>query len=125
MLPVCIALLAAIGVYVSAVMLRKQLRGERGQLSEPSVVMTSRARAAGVPNALLGLGFYIAVLASSAFLTNRLIWEAVFGASLLAAGMSVFLAYSLLFVTRMPCPLCWTGHIINWTLVVLLLLVRP
>jgi uncharacterized membrane protein len=33
-----------------------------------------------------------------------------------AGGVSAVLAYSLLFVTRMPCTYCWTSHAINWTL---------
>jgi uncharacterized membrane protein len=26
---------------------------------------------------------------------------------------SIYLAYSLLFVTKIPCPLCFAGHTIN------------
>ena len=33
-----------------------------------------------------------------------------------AAGTSVLLAYSLLFITRRECPYCWTSHLMNWTL---------
>lgn len=115
-----IAVLAIAGIYVSVYMLRKQLRGARGELTEPSVVMTARAKATGVPNSLLGLIFYLAVLAATPFLSIHAVWVVVLGAALLAAVFSVFLAYSLLFVTRMPCPYCWTGHVINWLLLVLL-----
>jgi uncharacterized membrane protein len=39
-------------------------------------------------------------------------------AALMAAGVSVVLAYSLLFVTKMPCVYCWTSHAVNWMLAV-------
>jgi uncharacterized membrane protein len=117
MLTALIACLAAVGIYVSAQMLRKQLRAERGELIEPSVVTTARAKAMGVPNSLLGLAFYLVVLFATPFLSNHLVWLPVFAASMLAAALSLFLAYSLLFVTRMPCALCWTGHVINCILV--------
>jgi uncharacterized membrane protein len=119
-----IAVLALVGIYVSGSMLSKQLRGARGELTEPSVVMTSRAKVTGVPNALIGLIFYLALLVATPFLPNHLVWIAAFAAASLAAGLSCFLAYSLLFITRMPCAYCWTGHIINWLLLPVLLLVR-
>jgi hypothetical protein len=39
----------------------------------------------------------------------------------------VVLAYSLLFVTRMPCVYCWTSHVVNWALAVALtvLVINP
>ena len=36
-----------------------------------------------------------------------------------AAAFSAYLAYSLLVVTRMSCTYCWTGHVVNWSLIVL------
>jgi hypothetical protein len=27
----------------------------------------------------------------------------------------------LLFITRMPCAFCWTGHAVNWSLLALLI----
>jgi uncharacterized membrane protein len=35
---------------------------------------------------------------------------------LFAAATSVYLAYSLLYVTKRACPYCWAGHVVNWLL---------
>ena len=53
------------------------------------------------------------------------VWLAALGASLFAAGFSLYLAYSLLFVTRMPCLYCWTSHAVNWLLPLLIFGARP
>lgn len=121
-----ILLLCAVGLYASGFMFGKSLRARRGQLSEPSVVETPRARVVGgVPNAALGLAYYAALAIGVAFLHVPGVWVAAFAASLAAALLSVYLAYSLLFVTRMPCPYCWTLHAVNAALVVALLFARP
>ena len=117
-----ITALCAIGLYASVFMLRKSRRAQRGQLTEPSVVQTQRARIfAGQPNALYGSAYYPLVIAGVWLLHGRavLFLEAI---ALLAAATSLYLAYSLLFVTRMSCPFCWTAHIINWSLAPLLLI---
>ncbi len=120
-----IAALCLIGLYAATFMLRKQVRAALGALKEPSVVQSPRARVAGVPNALFGLLYYAALLAVTPFLQRALVWEAALGASAIAATFSLYLAYSLLFVTRLPCAYCWTGHAVNWSLFLLLLLARP
>jgi uncharacterized membrane protein len=43
----------------------------------------------------------------------------------LAAVSSAYLAYSLAFVTRMPCTYCWSAHAINLALPIVLFLARP
>ena len=78
----------------------------------------------GPPNSLLGLFFYLALLLMTPFLSNPVVWMLATVASTLAAALSVYLAYSLLFVTRMPCAYCWTGHVINWLLLGLLIVRR-
>ncbi|MGZ3520142.1 MAG: vitamin K epoxide reductase family protein [Vulcanimicrobiaceae bacterium] len=115
-----ITALCAIGLYASVFMLRKSMRAERGELAEPSVVQTERARLfGGQPNAVYGAVYYLLVIAGVWLLHGRamLFLETI---ALLAAGTSAYLAYSLLFVTRMSCPYCWTAHAINWTLALLL-----
>lgn len=112
-----ITVLCGVGLYVSVFMLAKTRRGERGELSEPSVVQTPRARLfVNTPNALLGVVYYAAVAAGIWVIHAPLLWSALIIASVLAAVTSAYLAYSLLFVTRMPCPYCWTSHAINWML---------
>jgi uncharacterized membrane protein len=64
---------------------------------------------------------YYPALAVGVWLPGTLAAWAVCAAAVLAAAVSVVLAYSLLFQTKMPCPYCWTAHGINWGLVVLVL----
>jgi uncharacterized membrane protein len=123
---VTMLLLCGIGLYASAFMARKAGRAARGELMEPSVVATPRARAVGgIPNAAIGLAYYAAVALALPFLQVPLVWVLVLAAAAGAAAFSAYLAYSLLFVTRMPCVYCWTGHVVNWSLVLLAVLARP
>lgn len=112
--------LCAVGFYASAFMANKARRAARGELEEPSVVQSPAARLVGrVPNAVFGLIYYpcVALAVALPLDASR---KLAFLASLLAAAMSLFLAYSLLFRTKRPCPYCWTAHVINWMLPVLL-----
>lgn len=111
-----ITLLCAVGFYASVFMLRKSVRDARGELDEPSVVQTPRAKLfAGVPNALFGALYYPALALVAWFGAGALLLAAV-AAALAAALTSVYLGYSLLFVTRRSCPYCWTAHTVNWLL---------
>jgi len=114
---VTMLVLCGIGFYASAFMARKAARGARGELTEPSVVLTSRARVAGgVSNAAIGLAYYAALALCVPFLQFGFVgWPALVAATG-AAAFSVYLAYSLLFVTRMPCVYCWTSHVVNFSL---------
>ncbi|MFN2528116.1 MAG: vitamin K epoxide reductase family protein [Candidatus Baltobacteraceae bacterium] len=115
---IIITALCALGLYASVFMFRKARLAQAGGLAEPSVVQQPAARLfAGLPNALLGIFYYLA-LGVLIWLAPRLC-AAFFAASALAALTSAYLAYSLLFRTRMPCPFCWTSHGINWMLVLL------
>ena len=75
-----------------------------------------RARLLGVPNALLGLALY-GVLSAGLVMA----WPAtlLFGLTLPAVAMSVFLGYSLI-VNKRECRICWAGHIANFVLSALL-----
>ena len=104
-------------------MLAKTRRAERGELDEASVVESPRARLyGGVPNALLG-GIYYPALALAIWLAPAVPALAfpILTVAGLAAATSLVLAYSLLFVTRRPCPYCWTAHAVNWSLALLCL----
>jgi uncharacterized membrane protein len=112
-----IVLLCGVGLYASAFMYRKARLAQRRQLQEPSVVDSPRARVAGgIPNAAIGIVYYVIVAATVPFFESQAVWDAVFLAALAAAGFSLYLAYSLVAVTRMPCVYCWTSHFINWLL---------
>jgi uncharacterized membrane protein len=120
-----IVILCLVGLYVSSFMLRKYIRAQRGQLNEPSVVTSPRAKIVGVPNAMIGLVYYALMLLLSPFLSHTypMVIYAALITALAAAVSSLYLAYSLLFVTRMPCRYCWTGHVINWSLLGLVIAV--
>ena len=47
------------------------------------------------------------------------------GASFVTVGLGLYLSYSLLFITRVRCPLCFTSHGLNAAIFVLLLLQEP
>lgn len=112
-----ITVLCAIGFYASVFMLRKSARAARGELAEPSVVQTERAALFfGMPNALFGLVYYAALAAVSWSTQATLPLALALAATALAALTSIYLAYSLLFVTRRNCPYCWSAHIVNWAL---------
>ena len=120
MIGAAIALLCAVGFYVSVFMFRKALRAARGQLEAPSVVESERARVAGrIPNAAFGLAYYAALAACTPFLHVPAVETGALIASLAAAAASLYLAYSLLFVTKMPCAYCWTAHAVNLALALL------
>lgn len=92
-----------------------------------SIVDTPRARVFGIPNSVLGQIYYLALLGG---LGGGVLFAAPFYSFyLLASGLTVLLAvyltYSLLFWTRVPCILCLTSHAINVVLFITLLLGKP
>lgn len=112
-----ITVLCAVGFYASVFMLSKSRRAARGELQEPSVVQTPRAALFfGTPNSAIGLAYYPALALASWLPASRLLLVLVTGSAALAAAVSVYLAHSLLFVTRRACPYCWTAHLVNWGL---------
>jgi len=116
---IAITILCGVGLYAALFMLAKTRRAERGELTEPSVVESPRARLFGPPNALLGVLYYPAAaigmwLAWALHLPWLLLTVAI--VSIGPAVVSLVLGYSLLFVTRRACPFCWTAHATNWLL---------
>jgi uncharacterized membrane protein len=119
-LRVVITVLCGVGLYASVFMLRKGIRAQQGLLTEPSVVQTPRARLfGGIPNAAFGLAYY-PLAAIGVWIPGSAAAIAVAAGALAAAMTSVVLAYSLIFVTRMPCRFCWTSHVLNWALAALI-----
>jgi uncharacterized membrane protein len=100
-------------------MLRKSRLAERGSVDGPSVVKEPHARLFfGLPNAFFGSLYFPFVVIGVWFCPPGLHWF-VIAVVAAAAATSLFLAYSLLFITRRECPYCWTGHAVNGLLLVL------
>lgn len=112
-----ISVLCAIGFYASVFMLRKSVLASQGRLMEESVVQSNRAAVFfGAPNALVGMLYY-AGLATVTWLTTAVLPMALASvAAAAAAATSLYLAYSLTFVTKRSCLYCWTAHVVNWAL---------
>jgi len=84
-----------------------QLKEESCQL----VIHTPRAKLFGIPNSVYGIALFSYLILY--FLGLPLPWVLGFFGAFLATVRSVYLAYSLIFVTKVPCPLCFTSHLIN------------
>jgi uncharacterized membrane protein len=124
-LQVVITVLCGVGLYASLFMLAKTRRAELGLLEEPSIVQRPAARLyGGVPNALLGSIYYPALAVAVWFAHGPVVSLIVLTIVAFAAVTSAVLAYSLLFITKRPCPYCWTAHAVNWLLLVTILFVR-
>jgi uncharacterized membrane protein len=111
---VVISVLCAVGFYASVFMLRKSVLYEQGRLTEPSVVRSPRAKLfGGVPNALIGVLYYPAVLAVAWLAHSTTAFAFAFAAACVAAATSLYLAYSLVFVTKRNCVYCFVSHAVN------------
>ena len=122
LLRIVITVLCGVGLYASVFMLSKTRRAERGLLEEPSVVQLPTARLyGGLPNALLGSVYYPALALAIWFGHGRAVSLIVLSIAAFAAATSAVLGYSLLFITKRPCPYCWTAHAVNWALLVMIL----
>ncbi|MBI4549404.1 MAG: vitamin K epoxide reductase family protein [Candidatus Omnitrophica bacterium] len=74
-----------------------------------NVLQTPRAKLFGIPNSAFGIGIY-SYLALSVFILPPWPGFALLGAALVR---SAYLAHSLIFVTKIPCRLCFASHGIN------------
>ena len=115
---VVISVLCAVGFYASVFMLAKSVLAMRGRLDEPSVVQSPRAKLfGGIPNAFIGILYYPAMVAVSWLGHSTAAFAAALAAACAAAATSIYLAYSLLFVTRRNCAYCFLSHAVNLALV--------
>ena len=94
-----------------------------GEQTCATIVFTPRARVFGPPNSVLGLVFYatLAIVAVRGDLDEPLVRLVSLGFSSVTVLLGLYLTYSLLFVTRVNCVLCFTSHAINLVLFVILL----
>ena len=94
-----------------------------GEQTCATIVFTPRARVFGLPNSVLGQLFYaaLATTAASGALNQAPPYFALLGASGATVLLGIYLTWSLLFVTRVNCVLCFTSHAINLILFGMLL----
>ena len=100
-----------------------------------TVVRTPYARVFGVPNSLLGIVYYVLLLAWIMFVPRHASIAGhvlrpfeILGLLLLGAGLSsvvfgFYLIYALRRILYTHCPLCYVAHAINTVLFVLLIFV--
>ena len=89
-----------------------------------TVLGTRYARVFGVPNSLLGVCYYVMVIALlSGGFTAEPVATALIVVSWFTVALGMFLVYSLFFIVKIPCPLCLTGHAINLALAILLTII--
>ena len=97
-----------------------------GEQTCSRVIHSPRARVFGLPNSLLGQLFYLAILAAvfaDLLFPKPYIWLFL-SASFFTVALGIFLSYSLLYLTRIRCVLCFTSHAINGIIFLILLLGR-
>lgn len=127
--------LAAVGFYIAAyftlvyyglIAANTRLMPNVCQLKErtcKTVLSTRYARLFGVPNSLLGVLYYLAVIVLLlGGWTSGSIDAALTIVAWFAVAVGFVLVYSLFFIIRIPCPLCLAGHTINLTLAIILTL---
>jgi uncharacterized membrane protein len=77
---------------------------------------TPNAALLGVPNSALGVLYYPLI---GAGLYLHWPWEILFGAATFAFLMTLWLAW-ILFRDKLECRVCWTGHICNMVVWIIL-----
>ncbi len=79
-----------------------------------SIVFTPQARVFGLPNSLLGQFYYLALIMGAGLDSlEGMVLYTLLSASAITIGLACYLPYSLLFVLRIPCRLCFTSHGLN------------
>ncbi len=133
---ILIAALAALGLLISSYFTAIAYRWVKpdanwipsfcrmGEQTCASIVFTPRARVFGLPNSLLGQVFYVALMVAVVgdFLFTEPLVYVYLLASLVTVFLGMYLTYSLLFITRVACKLCFTSHGINLVIFVLLVM---
>jgi hypothetical protein len=103
-----------VGFVASRTMHAKAEADRRGDLREASVVQSPRARLfGGVDNAMIGLAYYPAVAIASFFFAIPIVRIATLAAAFAAMAVSIYLLYSLFFITKMRCANCVLANATN------------
>jgi uncharacterized membrane protein len=103
-----------VGYVASRTMHLKAEADRRGELRDRSVVQSPRARLfGGIDNAMVGLAYYPAIAIASFFFTVPPVRFSALVASSAAMAVSVYLLYSLFFITKMRCTNCVLANAAN------------
>jgi uncharacterized membrane protein len=73
------------------------------------ILDTSEAKVLGLPNSVLGVLYYCAIL----FLPIHLFEMYFLVASIFSVGLGMYLVHALIVKLKTHCPLCYTAHAIN------------
>ena len=111
-------MLQAVALDPADTRLPRGCRMERGECSH--VIEHPDARVLGVPNALLGLVYYLVLLSAVGGLLPAPAWPWLRIAAWVSVIAGVYLTTSLLRKVRIPCPLCVTSHALNLIILILL-----
>jgi len=109
---------AAVGLANAAYFIAAQCAGNTPDRRTTCATLATRpeARLLGVPNSIVGIAYYAAVIAASGD-SRTMAWAAWL--SVAAFATSAYLAHALLFRLRARCTSCFTAHVINGTLLLL------
>ena len=89
------------------------------------IIRTPDARIFGLPNFVLGLLYYTALIAvniASSTQAHELLYQLLSAVSVGTVLLGVYLTYSLLFKLKTNCVLCFTSHIVNAVIMILLII---
>ena len=100
-----------------------------------AVARTFYARVFGVPNSLLGIVYYLALIgwilagggrvsAAGTAVGMREAWCLLVAASGVAVVLGLYLIHALGRILRVHCPLCYAAHALNLALIILLIFVN-
>lgn len=78
-----------------------------------SIIHHPHARFFGLPNFILGIGYYLLVIMYVVFQPSGFPETGLTFVSWLVVALGVFLIYSLFAVVRVPCRLCLISHGLN------------
>ena len=77
------------------------------------------ARALGVPNSLLGTGYYVFLIFVGAAIGTPTVVSSMRFVSWIPVALGVYLVYSLFFKVKALCPLCLISHGLNLAIALL------
>lgn len=90
-----------------------------------TVLHTPYARVFKLPNFVLGILYYaglIVLFSARPRPSHSFLLTAACAIAWVTVGLGLYLVYALRYKVRVPCPLCYTSHVINLALAIFLTL---